>query len=237
MKYKCIIIDDEPLAIEVIKTHLQKLGIFEVAAEFSSAIEAFETLSKEKIDLLFLDIQMPGIKGTDFLRTLVNPPKVILTTAYREYAFEGYELNVIDYLLKPISYERFLKASDKFLKSTEASATFPENNHDKRFIYLNINKKVYKILIHEIVFVESIKDYLTIHTLNGNITAKHTISSFETLLPPGEFIRIHRSFIVSVGKIKGFNAHSIDIGGKELPIGPNYQSGVFEKLNYPGYRL
>src|SRR5512133_1028385 len=198
MKYKCIIIDDEPLAIEVIKTHLQKLGIFEVAAEFSSAIEAFETLSREKIDLLFLDIQMPGIKGTDFLRTLVNPPKVILTTAYREYAFEGYELNVIDYLLKPISYERFLKASDKFLKSTEAAATFPENNHDKRFIYLNINKKVYKILIHEIVFVESIKDYLTIHTLNGNITAKHTISSFETLLPPGALLPTHRPLLPSL---------------------------------------
>jgi len=236
MRHKCVIIDDEPLAIDVIKTHIDKLGLFEVTAAFGSAIEAFPTLSKEKVDLLFLDIQMPGIKGTDFLRTLVNPPRVILTTAYREYAFEGYELNVVDYLLKPISYERFMKAADKFLKSMESAGVSAQNVQDEKFIYLNINKKVHRILMDEIIYVESIRDYLTIHTTTGDITAKHTISSFELLLPPDDFIRIHRSFIVSMKKIKGFNAHNIDIGRKELPIGPNYQVKVFEQLKYP-YKL
>lgn len=237
MKYKCVIIDDEPLAIEVIKTHIQKLGLFDVMAEFSSATEAFETISSDRIDLMFLDIQMPGIKGTDFLKTLVNPPRVILTTAFREYAFEGYELNVIDYLLKPISYERFMKAVDKFLKSIEQSNTYQEPGaSDEKFIYLNINKKVHKIIINEIEYVESIKDYLTIHMTSGKITARHTLSAFESLLPDNDFIRIHRSFIVSARKIKSFNAHSIDISGKELPIGPNYQAIVFEKLKYPHFK-
>jgi DNA-binding LytR/AlgR family response regulator len=236
MKYQCVIVDDEPLAIEVIKTHLEKLGLFEIAGEFSSAVEAFPVLSSRKIDLMFLDIQMPGIKGTDFLKSLNNPPRVILTTAYREYAFEGYELNVVDYLLKPVSYERFIKAVDKFLGLAERGTSANTVPEDDRFIYININKKVHKILIPEILFVESVKDYLYIHTVSGKIVAKHTISSFEPLLPQNEFIRIHRSFIVSIKRIKSFNAHTIDIGTQELPIGPNYQAQVFEKLKYPQFR-
>lgn len=231
MQYKCIIVDDEPLAIEVIKTHVDNMGIFKIMGECSNAIEAFQILTSAKIDLMFLDIQMPGIKGTDFLKNLVNPPKVILTTAYRDYAYEGYELNVVDYLLKPIPYDRFIRAVDKFLQSESRKSGDPAN---EKFIYLNINKKVHKILIDEIIYVESIKDYLSIHTLSGDLVAKHTISAFELLLPENEFVRIHRSFIVSIGKIKRFNAQSIEIGKKELPIGPNYQSSVFEKLKYPG---
>ncbi len=233
MQYKCIIVDDEPLAIEVIKTHASKLGIFQIIAECSNTIEAFQVLMNEKPDLMFLDIQMPGIKGTDFLKNLVNPPKAILTTAYRDYAYEGYELNVIDYLLKPISYDRFQRAVDKFL-NLESKKN--EGRADK-FIYLNINKKVYKIFVNEILYAESIKDYLTIHTTSGDIIAKHTISAFELLLPQEEFIRIHRSFIVSLSRIKGFNAHSIDIGTKELPIGQNYHKRVFEKLKYPHLKI
>jgi DNA-binding LytR/AlgR family response regulator len=234
MKYKCIIVDDEPLAIEVIKTHISNLGLFEIVAECNNASEAFQCLSAGYIDLMFLDIQMPGLKGTDFLKTLVNPPKVILTTAYRDYALEGYELNVLDYLLKPISYDRFLKAVNKFLVNDTGK---PDGKEDKTHIYLNVNKKVHKILIADIIYIESVKDYLTVHTLSGKIVAKHTISAFELLLPENEFIRIHRSFIVSIGKIKGFNAHNIDIGGKELPIGPNYHTQVFEKLKYPHFKL
>ncbi len=234
MKYKCIIIDDEPLAIEVIKTHIDKLGIFRIVAECSNANESLQYLTSDKIDLMFLDIQMPGLKGTDFLKTLVNPPKTILTTAYRDYALEGYELNALDYLLKPISYDRFVKAINKFLSLESVNSGEPDK---AKYIYLNVNKKVHKILIHEIVYVESIKDYLTVHTLSGDIVAKHTISAFELMLPENEFMRIHRSYIVSIGKIKGFNAHNIDIGGKELPIGPNYQAQVFEKLKYPHFKL
>ncbi len=234
MKYNCIIVDDEPLAIEVIKTHVENMGIFTIAGECSNAIEAFQILSSSKIDLMFLDIQMPGVKGTDFLKNLVNPPKVILTTAYRDYALEGYELNVIDYLLKPIPYERFIRAVDKFL-NTESRKSL--DSLKERFIYLNINKKIHKILIDEIVYVESVKDYLSIHTLSGDIIAKHTISAFELMLPENEFIRIHRSYIVSIGKIKGFNAQNIEVGKKELPIGPNYQALVFEKLKYPHSKI
>jgi DNA-binding LytR/AlgR family response regulator len=229
MKYNCIIIDDEPLAIEIIKTYTCKLGIFKIAGECNNVIEAFQILSSEKVDLMFLDIQMPGMKGTDFLKTLVNPPKVILTTAYRDYALESYELNVVDYLLKPISYDRFLRAVDKFLHSRTGKTGDTPN---EKFIYLNINKKVHKILSGEIVYAESTKDYLTIHTLTGDIIAKHTISAFELLLPDNEFLRIHRSYIVAIDKIKAFNSQCIDIGRQELPIGPNYQARVFEKLKY-----
>lgn len=234
MKYNCIIVDDEPLAIEVIKTHVVTLGIFNIAGECSNTVEAFQILSSAKIDLMFLDIQMPGMKGTDFLKSLVNPPKVILTTAYRDYALEGFELNVVDYLLKPIPYDRFLRAVDKFINSE--SRKTDDSGKDK-FIYLNINKKVNKIAVSEIVYVESIKDYLSIHTLSGDIVAKHTISAFELLLPENEFVRIHRSYIVSIEKINKFNSQTIEIGKKELPIGPNYQSRVFEKLNYPNFKL
>jgi len=230
MKYNCIIVDDEPLAIEVIKTHVDKLGIFNIVGECSNAIEAFQFLSSVNVDLMFLDIQMPGIKGNDFLKSLVNPPKVILTTAYRDYALEGYELNVVDYLLKTIPYDRFIRAVDKFI-NIEARKSGDSAN--EKFIYLNINKKVHKIMIDEIVYVESTKDYLTVHTLSGDIVAKHTISAFEQLLPENEFVRIHRSFIVSIEKIKGFNTQSINIGKNELPIGPNFHSKVFEKLKYP----
>ncbi|MFN8256052.1 MAG: LytTR family DNA-binding domain-containing protein [Bacteroidales bacterium] len=234
MVYTCIIVDDEPLAIEVIKSHVEKLKLFRIAGECSNAIEAFQILTAEKVDLMFLDIQMPGVKGTDFLKSLLNPPKVILTTAFRDYALEGYDLNVVDYLLKPIPYERFIKAIDKFLILEPRKNA---NLQSEQFIYLNINKKIHKIQMNEIVYVESIKDYLSIHTISGEIVAKHTLSAFEDLLPIDEFVRVHRSFIISISKIKGFNSQTIEVGNKEIPIGPNYQAKVFEKLNYPRSRF
>ncbi len=236
MKYRCLIVDDEPLAVEVIRTYVESTGAFDIVAECNSAGEAFRFLSASKIDLMFLDIQMPGLKGIDFLKSLVHPPFVIMTTAYREYALDGFELGVIDYLLKPISMERFLKAIDKFTHRMRLETELPEKAEDttnEGFIYLSINKKIHKILIGDILYAESAKDYLTLHTLNGKIVAKHTISSLEAMLPSREFIRIHRSFIVSVSKIKGFTAHHIDMGTLELPIGPNYQEQVFGKLKYP----
>jgi DNA-binding LytR/AlgR family response regulator len=202
-------------------------------AECYNATEAYQVLASEKIDLMFLDIQMPGLKGIDFLKTLSDPPKVILTTAYRDYALDGFEMNVLDYLLKPISFDRFIKAVDRF-RNSDSGRKSSSGGH--KYLYLNINKKIHKIIIDEIIYVESIKDYLTIHTVEGDIIAKHTLSAFELMLPRDEFVRIHRSFIVSIRKIKSFNAHSIDLGIKELPIGHNYQSGVFEKLNYPDFK-
>jgi two-component system, LytTR family, response regulator len=234
MKTRCIIVDDEPLAIEVIKSHVEKIESFEVVTTCQNALQALESLSKHKIDLIFLDIQMPGIKGTDFIKSLKNPPKVILSTAYREYALEGYELDVVDYLLKPISFERFFKAVTKYLQSLpdEVVVHRAETTADNGFIYMRANKKIHKILFRDILYIECIKDYLTIYTETRSVSAKHTISSFEQKLPTATFLRIHRSFIISLDRVAGFTSHTIDIGGKELPIGRNYSQQVFKALNY-----
>ena len=238
-KYQCIVIDDEPLAIQVIKSHIEKLDAFEIAATFRNPLEATDFLSKDKTDLLFLDIQMPGMKGTDFLRNMMNPPKTILTTAYREYALEGYELDVVDYLLKPISFERFFKSINKFLKYNGADKiqSIKEETFDsgKDYIYLNVNKKIYKILFSEIVCVESTKDYLTIHTIAEKIVVKHTLSAFLDILPENEFFRIHRSFVVALKHIKSFTAHSVNVGSLEIPVGKNYQPLFYKALNYSSF--
>jgi two-component system, LytTR family, response regulator len=235
MRTKCLIVDDEPLAIEVIQSHVEKIESLEVISSCRNAMEAFDILNKEQIDLLFLDIQMPGLKGTDFLKNLEHPPKVIITTAYREYALEGYELNVVDYLLKPISFERFFKAIRKYMQLAYNPAISinpkPVENKEE-FIYIRINKKVHKIKLSEILFIESVKDYITIHMNAQKITAKHTISSLGELLPKNGFLRIHRSYIVSMEHIKSFTAHNIEIGKLELPIGRNYHQQVFKALNY-----
>ena len=236
MKLKCAVIDDEPLAIDVILSHIKKIEILEVAGTGETAMEAFEILTRNKVDILFLDIQMPGMKGTEFLKTLKNAPKVILTTAYREYALEGYELDVVDYLLKPISFERFFKAVTKAINQSNNQPVpniVPESTTPS-YIYIKINKKIHKVLLSEILYAESIKDYIKIHTSSGNLVTKQTIASFEELLPGNEFLRIHRSFIISINKIKSFTANTVDVGGIELPIGRSYKHQVFSALSCAG---
>lgn len=235
MKYTCLIIDDEPLAIEVIESHLEKLEMFEIAGKCSNAIEAFKILSAKKIDLLFLDIQLPGLKGTDFLKQLTEPPSVILTTAYRKYALESYELNVVDYLLKPISFARFIKAVNKFFKLEKTkSVDLSDNNQSQEinYIYVSVNKKVHKIYFDDIIYIESLRDYITIHLSGKKLVTKYAISAFKELLPPNNFLQIHRSFIISLKKVKGFTGNTIDLGGIELPIGRNYKKIAFQKLDY-----
>lgn len=235
MKIRCMIVDDEPLAIEVLKSHIEKFESFEVVATCQNAIEAFDSLNKKKVDLIFLDIQMPGMKGTDFLKNLKHPPKVILTTAYREYALEGYELDVIDYILKPISFERFFKAVNKYYHANSGEIIIDSSEKENRsesYIYVNANKKIYKVFLSDILYVESIKDYITIHKHSQKITAKYTLSAFEDKLPESEFLRIHRSYIVSLKKIVSFTANTVEISNKELPIGRNYRNSVFKALNY-----
>lgn len=235
MKIKCLIVDDEPLAIEVIESHLKKLDSFSVVATCQNAFEAHDWLTKKKIDLVFMDIQMPGMKGTDFIRNLKNPPKVILTTAYREFAVEGYELDVVDYLVKPISFERFFKAINKYLCTTvmQNNISVNESVIDKdKYIYVRVNKKINKILLKDILYTESIKDYITIHSTNRKIIAKYTLSGFEDMLPENDFLRIHRSYVISLRHIAGFTSGTIDIAGTELPIGRNYRQQVFKVLNY-----
>lgn len=235
MKVKCLIVDDEPLAVEVIKNHIAHISILEIVATCNRASEAFSVLKTKEIDLLFLDIKMPGITGIEFLKTLERPPKVILTTAYREYAIEGYELNIVDYLLKPIPFDRFLKAVNKFInQAAELNKVIVNDEKEScdEFLFVKENKKVHKILLKDITYIESLKDYVKIHTPSKNIVTKYALSKLEQSLSENDFIRIHRSFIVGVNHIAGFTANCIEINNKELPIGRMYSKQVFEKLNF-----
>jgi len=231
---KCLIVDDEPLAIKLIETHINQIPQLEIVATCQNPMEAFEILKKETIDLLFLDIQMPLMTGIDFVKSLQHVPSIIFTTAYREYAVESYELEVVDYLLKPISFTRFFKAINKFLNSKQKE-TEPVNRVDDivvespDFIFVNANKKHIKILFEEILYVESIKDYVRIHTKEQRIVTKDKISEFEQKLP-FTFLRVHRSFIVNTQKISAFTAHDIEIGAIEIPIGGSYKQKVIDRL-------
>ena len=234
MKTRCLIVDDEPLAIEVVESYLQKLNDFAITAKCNSAIGAFEILQKKNIDLMFLDIQMPELTGLDFLKSIKNPPKVIFTTAHRKYAIDGFELDVVDYLLKPISFERFLKALEKYYKSTESEfkVVSDKSSIENDFIYVKENKKAVKILFNEILYIESLKDYVVIHTDTKKVISKLSISLLEEQLPAGKFLRIHRSFIVPVSKIDAFTSYSVEIGKKELTIGRTYKNSVLKELGY-----
>lgn len=230
--YNCLIIDDEPLARELIETYLEKLPDFNLIASCKSALEASTILSNTKIDLLFLDIEMPQIKGIDFFKTLAYKPKVIFTTAYREYAVDGFELNAVDYLLKPIFFERFFSAIQKFNNSINTLDKNTKNTDLHDFIFVSKSKKQIKILFKEVLYIESLKDYIKIHYKNNNtITIKESISSFEKRID-NRFIRIHRSYIVNKNKITAYTKHDLEIGEIEIPIGNSYKHNMvyFEKF-------
>ncbi len=237
-KAKCLIVDDEPLAIEVLKSHLGKLNSIEIAGTAGDAIEAFDFLNKQKVDLMFLDIHMPEMKGTDLIKALKKPPAVIFTTAYREYALEGFDLNVIDYLLKPISFVRFMQAVEKFFAVFNPAPEISLHHQDEseEFLYLREKNLIHKIPLNEIIYAESMGDNLTIYTSDREITSRITISAVEKLLPGKDFIRIHRSFIVSLKHITSFSPVSVYIGKKSFSIGPSYRETVLEKLDLNGDR-
>jgi len=229
---KCIIVDDEPLAIEVIESHLNKLDDVEIVAKCHNAIKAFEVLQKNQVDLLFLDIQMPKLTGIEFLKTIKNPPRVILTTAYRDYALEGYDLDVVDYLLKPISFERFLKAIGKVYKKNDDTIGDADLliQTVEPFIFLKANKKKVKILLKDIIYIESMKDYVRVKTTDKEVISYQKISYLEEILPSDKFIRIHRSFIIAREKVEAFSSSQVELPGKEIPIGRIYKSQVLESL-------
>lgn len=231
MKIKCLLVDDEPLAIQLLKGHLEKLDMFEVTATCNNAIKALEVLRTEPIDLVFLDIKMPKISGIDFLKTLKNPPAVVITTAYREYALEGYDLDIVDYLLKPITFDRFFKAIDRYLRTVQVlHPVQPAASVAEQYIYIKSGGKFHKLCIDDILYVESFKDYITIHCTQQKIVTKHKISDMEQELKPYHFLRIHRSFIINQKKITAFTVNDIEIGKQELPIGTNYKEYVFHTL-------
>ncbi|WP_320113165.1 response regulator transcription factor [Draconibacterium orientale] len=240
MKTKCLIIDDEPLARDLMRSHIEKLDNFEICAECGDAMKALQELHNHKIDLMFMDIQMPQITGIEFLRTLKNPPKVIITTAYREYALEGFELDVVDFLLKPITFERFLKSVNKYYQSVQddapATQPIPSTNGktDEAFIYVKENKKVLKVHLNEILYVEGLSEYVQIYTTDKKIITKTSMTHMSQKLPDSGFMRIHKSFIVSLSKIEAFTSTSIEVPGKELPIGRSYKNAVLEVLQLQG---
>ncbi|HEU4902832.1 MAG TPA: LytTR family DNA-binding domain-containing protein [Flavisolibacter sp.] len=235
MKIKCLIIDDEPPAREVLKRYVQEMPMLVVAGECANAVQALVALQEKAVDLLFLDIRMPQLNGTDFLKTIKNPPKVIFTTAYTEYALEGYELDVVDYLMKPIRFDRFVKAVNKAfpLQGGRPSQEEPpvEEKKNESFVYFRADRKMVKVVLNDILYIESMKDYIKVFTRNSTIVTKQSISSVEAMLPEKQFVRTHRSFIISLGKVRSFTSELVEIGAAEVPIGKLYRNGVLKRLS------
>lgn len=237
MSIKCLIVDDEPLAIEILQSYVERVDSLELVATCSNAVKAFDVLKKEHIDLLFLDIQMPKLTGIEFLKALNPAPKVVFTTAYREYAVESYELNVVDYLLKPIAFDRFLMAINKAVEnggqSTEVIQNFGETLSDSDpFLFLKVDRKMVKVYLKDITYIESLKDYVRVKTEDGNeVVSLQKISYLEKKLPADCFIRVHKSYIISVKKIAAYTHTTIEIGNTEIPIGRSYKSEVMKVLS------
>lgn len=238
MSLKCLIVDDEPLAIEILQSYVERVDSLDLVATCSNAVQAFDVLKKEKVDLLFLDIQMPKLTGIEFLKALSPIPSVIFTTAYREYAVESYELNVVDYLLKPIAFDRFLMAINKVVENgISATPDLPgpvgEFGVDSDpFLFLKVDRKMVKVYLKEITYIESLKDYVRVKTEDGKeLVSLQKISYLEKKLPSDCFVRTHKSYIISVKKISAYTNSSIEVGGTEIPIGRSYKSEVVKVLN------
>ena len=231
----CIIVDDEPIAREILENHLDRIDTITVVASCKSALEAFKIINTRPVDLIFLDINMPDISGLSFAKSMSKEYKVIFTTAYREYAVDGFDLKAVDYLLKPISFERLIQGINKFFE--ESSAILPRQSTEIRIerddsIFVRSDRKMVKVNFKDIVFIESLSDYIKIH-LDGQkvLVIRDTLSNMEARLPVSDFIRIHRSFIVSMQKIETFTHESIEIGKHEVPISRSYRDAVVEKLS------
>jgi len=225
---KCIIIEDEPLAVKVLSDYISQTPFLQLQGTFKDAILATDWLRHNSTDLMFLDIHLPKLKGMAFLKTLTNPPAVIITTAYHQYAVEGFDLNVTDYLLKPFEFERFLVAVNK-VKTAQSERSVVGEAAVKDFIFLNVQKKKVKISFSEIIYIESQREYIKIVTTKKEYVSKMSTHEIESLLPAHLFKRIHRSFIVSIAKIDSYTAEGVEMHGVFIPIGRDYR-GVIENL-------
>lgn len=261
MKIRCLIVDDEPLALDVLSSYINRIEGLELVGRCENALQAFALMQEQTIDLLFLDIQMPKLDGIEFLKTLQQRPKIIFTTAYRDYAIEAFEMDAVDYLLKPIPFSRFLKALSKAYSqfqqaansANEAPATpalgssiiiapgisnLPAVNEEGMpmqtadSIIVRADKKMIKVPLEDIQYIESLKDYVIIHVGGRRIVTKQKISYLEQKLPDGKFLRIHRSFLVALNKIQAFSPNHVEINGQELPIGRSYKSEVAKVLGF-----
>jgi len=229
----CIIVDDEPVARDILESHLQKVDAVNVVATCKNAIEAFNEISANQIDLIFLDINMPEISGLSFAKSINKNIKVIFTTAYREYAIDGFNLQAVDYLLKPIPFERLLQAVNKYLGENivvENNFTTEIVQDKSDFIFVRSDRKMVKINFSEINYIESFSDYIKFHLNDKILVTRETISSIEAKLPKADFLRIHRSFIVSIFKIESFTNEFIEIHKKALPISRSYKKDVLTRL-------
>jgi two-component system LytT family response regulator len=225
---KCMIIEDEPLAVKVLSDYISQVPFLELQQTFKDAILAADFLRNNHTDLIFLDIHLPKLKGMAFLKTLSHPPAVIVTTAYHQYAVEGFNLNVTDYLLKPFEFERFLIAVTK-VKSAHTEKQKTDSGEVKDFIFLNVQKKKVKILFSEIIYIESQQEYIRIVTIGKEYLSKMSTHEIESLLPSGLFKRIHRSYIISISKIVSYTAEIVELKGVSIPIGRGYRD-ILEKL-------
>lgn len=233
---RVLLVDDEPLALDVLETYVERIPSIELVKRCDNAIEAFDVLQKEEVDLIFLDIQMPQLSGIDFLKSLKNPPLVIFTTAYPNYAIEGYELNVMDYLLKPISFDRFMKAVNKAqtqvaLQNNGGTSEVVSDDEKADFIFVKSDKKLIKINYADINYIEGLKDYVIIRTNSGRVITLQTMKSLEAKLPSDIFKRTHRSYIVNLDKIDAIVGNMVEIDKKHLPIGKNYRDALLQIIN------
>ena len=258
IKIRCLIVDDEPPAREVIKRYIEQVPLLELAGECANAIQALIVLQQQPVDLIFLDIRMPQLNGTDFLKALINPPRIIFTTAYAEYALDGFELDVVDFLMKPVRFDRFLKAVNKACLAPEARASaapgeesermggkvhgsiggrvggnvgpsVPERKNDS-FVYFRADRKMVKVMLADILYIESMKDYVKVITAETTIVTKQSISSVEAMLPENVFARTHRSFIVNLANIRSFTNDLIEVGRVQVPVGKLYRNAVMKML-------
>jgi len=233
-KLSCIIVEDEPLAAEVLEDYIKQVPFLDLVNIYEDALFALEALKKQRVDVIFLDIHLPKLKGLDFIKTLKSPPQIIITSAYREYALDGYELNVTDYLLKPINFNRFLMAVNKLKnqQGAETSSVSAPHTGERPHLLININKKKIKVFYDEILYIESRKEYINIVTEKESHLTKYQLTDIEAELDKASFMRIHRSFIVARNKIKAFNAAEVELGGQVIPIGRSYKELVLGVLNH-----
>jgi DNA-binding LytR/AlgR family response regulator len=235
MAYKCYILDDEPLALNVIEQHLSKFEQFEVCGKSTEPLQALGQIKALQPDLLFLDIQMPELTGLDLIESIQNKPSIIITTAYREYAVESFELNVLDYLVKPIPFKRFIKAIDKFLeqkvpKTSAEPSPVSVTPAEATFLLIKAERKTIKVALDDILYVEGVKDYVKIVLRDQKIMTKSSIGNFFNELPADRFVRIHKSFVVAIDKIEAYTAHDVEIQKMELPIGRMYKEAFIELM-------
>ena len=228
----CIIIDDEQPARVLIREYVKKLPTLNLLGEFKSPIDAIAFLNEQQVDLMFLDIQMPGLTGLEFIKTLQHSPKVILTTAYSEYALEGYELNVVDYLMKPIAFDRFLKAVNKALPMGGPSPS-QEAQKEPKHIQLKSDGATHLVALEDILYIEGLREYVTFYTHERKIITLESLANLEKQLPNLQFVRVHKSFIINKSKVESFSSSQLRIGEKSIPIGKTYRESVLQLFENP----